>query len=131
MFRPIVLLNTLEKLIEKVIAERLQFIVVNNNFIHPSQLGGLKFESTMDVRVALTHIMCSGWAKGKTTSILAFDISQFFPSLNHHLLTFILEKTGLEPRVSFFFANYLIKRKMNYVWNDLLSLDFEINIGVG
>ena len=75
LFRPIVLLNTLEKLIEKVIAERLQFIVVNNNFIYPSQLGGLKFESTMDVRVALTHIMCSGWAKGKTTSTLAFDIS--------------------------------------------------------
>jgi len=35
-FRPIVLLNTLEKLIEKVIAERLQFTVINNNFIHPS-----------------------------------------------------------------------------------------------
>ena len=38
-FHPIVLLNTLGKLIEKVIAERLQFTVVNNDFIHPSQLG--------------------------------------------------------------------------------------------
>jgi len=35
-FCSIVLLNTLEKLIEKVIAERLQFIVVNNDFIHLS-----------------------------------------------------------------------------------------------
>jgi len=43
-FRPIVLLNTLGKLIEKVIAERLQFTVTSNDFIHPSQLGGLKFE---------------------------------------------------------------------------------------
>ena len=33
-FCPIVLLNTLGKLIEKVIAERLQFIVASNNFIH-------------------------------------------------------------------------------------------------
>jgi len=85
MFRPIVLLNTLGKLIEKVIAERLQFMVVKNNFIHPSQLGGLKFKSTIDVGVALTHIVRSGWAKGKTTSTLTFDISQFFPSLNHLL----------------------------------------------
>jgi len=38
-FYPIVLLNTLGKLIEKVVAERLQFIVTSNNFIHPSQLG--------------------------------------------------------------------------------------------
>jgi len=56
-FRPIVLLNTLGKLIEKVIAERLQFTVASNDFIHPSQLGGLKFKSTMDASVALTHIV--------------------------------------------------------------------------
>ena len=130
-FCPIILLNTLGKLIEKVIAKRLQFTVINNDFIHPSQLGGLKFKSTTDARVALTHIMRSGWAKGKTTSTLIFDISQFFPSLNHRLLTLILEKAGLEPRVSSFFANYLVKRKTNYVWNNLVSPDFEVNIGVG
>ena len=82
-FRPIVLLNTLGKLIEKVIAKRLQFIVTSNNFIHPSQLGGLKFKSTADAGIALTHIIQSGWARGRATSSLAFDISQFFPSLNH------------------------------------------------
>ena len=59
-FRPIVLLNTLGKLIEKVIAERLQFTVISNNFIHPSQLGGLKFKSTTDAGVVLTHIVQSG-----------------------------------------------------------------------
>ena len=82
-FRPIVLLNTLGKLIEKVITERLQFTVASNDFIHPSQLGGLKFKSTMDAGIALTHIIWLGWVKGKTTSTLAFDISQFFSSLNH------------------------------------------------
>jgi len=59
-FQPIVLLNTLGKLVEKVIAERLQFIVVSNNFVYLSQLGGLKFKSTVDAGVALTHIMWSG-----------------------------------------------------------------------
>jgi len=82
-FHPIVLLNTLGKLIEKVIAERIQFTVISNDFIHPSQLGGLKFKSTTDASVTLTHIAHSGWVKGKMTSTLAFDISQFFPSLNH------------------------------------------------
>ena len=56
-FHPIVLFNTLGKLIEKVIAERLQFIVASNNFIHPSQLGGLKSKSTADAGVILTHIV--------------------------------------------------------------------------
>jgi len=56
-FRPIVLLNTLGKLIEKVIGERLQYHVVNNNFIHPSQLGRLKFKLTIDTGVTLTYII--------------------------------------------------------------------------
>jgi len=34
LFRPIVLLNILSKLIEKVIGDRLQFHVISNNFIH-------------------------------------------------------------------------------------------------
>jgi len=56
-FRPIILLNTLGKLIEKVIGERLQFHVVNNDFIHLSQLGGLKFKLTINVEVTLIHII--------------------------------------------------------------------------
>ena len=35
-FRPIVLLNTLGKLIKKVISDRLQFHTTSNNFIHQS-----------------------------------------------------------------------------------------------
>ena len=131
MFHPIVLLNMLGKLIKKVIAERIQFIVMKNNFIHLCQLGRLKFKSTTDAGVALTHIVRSGWAKGKTTSILTFNISQFFPSLNYRLLTTILSKTGLKPKVSMFFVNYLVQRKTNYLWNNLQSSDFEVNIGIG
>ena len=59
-FWPIVLLNILDKLIEKVIAERIQFTVASNDFIHPSQLGGLKFKSTTDASVVLTHIVRLG-----------------------------------------------------------------------
>ena len=130
-FHPIVLLNTLGKLVEKVVAERLQFLVVSNEFIHPSQLGGLKFKSTSDAGIALTHIIRSEWIKGKTTSTLAFNISQFFPSLNHRLLTLILEKVGLEPKAMAFFANYLVRRKTNYLWNDFSLPLFDVNVGVG
>jgi len=130
-FHPIVLLNTLSKLIEKVVAKRLQFIVVSNDFIHPSQLGGLKFKFTADAGIALTHIIQSGWAKGRSTSSLAFNISQFFPSLNHNLLVLILEKAGLNHKATKFFANYLIQRSTNYLWNNLSSPMFDVNIGVG
>jgi len=95
--------------------ERLQFTVISNDFIHPSQLGGLKFKSTTNAGVALTYIIRLGWVKNKTTSTLAFDISQFFLLFNYQLLTLILEKAELKPKVTSFFVNYLVKRKTSYL----------------
>ena len=45
-FRPIVLLNTLRKLIKKIIADKLQFHVVKNDFIHSSQLGSVMIDAS-------------------------------------------------------------------------------------
>ena len=59
-FRPIVLLNTLGKLIEKVIGDRLQFHVISNNFIYQSQLGKLKFKSTTNTDITLIHFIYMG-----------------------------------------------------------------------
>ena len=130
-FCSIILLNILGKLIKKVITERLQFLITRNSFIHPSQLDGLEFKSISDTGVALTYIVYSGWAKNKSTSVLAFNIAQFFPSLNHRLLTIILEKAGLESKVASFFVDYLVKRKTNYTWNKISFPSFKVNMGVG
>ena len=112
-FRPIVLLNTVGKLIEKVIRERLQFNTASNEFIHPSQLSGLKLKSTVDVGIALIYIIYTGWVKNLSTSTLAFDIAQFFPLLNHCLLFLIIRKAGFDNHIVSFFTNYLIDRKTN------------------
>ena len=88
--------------------------MASNNFIHSSQLGGLKFKSTIDVGVALTHIIQTGWVKNLSTSTLAFNIVQFFPSLNHQLLSLIMKKAGFDDQIVSFFMNYLVDRKANY-----------------
>ena len=56
-YHPIVLLNTIGKLFEKMIGECLQFHMISNNFIYPSQLRGLKQRSTTDTGIALTYII--------------------------------------------------------------------------
>jgi len=50
--------------------------------------------------------------------------------LNHQLLSLILDKAGLNQRVSIFIKNYLVGRKTKYIWNDFISPLFDINIGV-
>ena len=114
-----------------MIGERLQFHMISNSFILSSQLRGLKQRSTMDIEVALTHIIWSKWVKNLTMSTLAFNIAQFFPFLNHQLLPLILDKVGLDHKISMFFKNYLVGRKTKYLWNDFISPSFNVNIGVG
>jgi len=48
-----------------------------------------------DTDITLSHIIHLGWVKNLSTNTLVFDIAQFFPSLNHYLLTLILEKQVL------------------------------------
>ena len=61
---------------------------------------------------------------------MVFDIVQLFPSLNHLLSPLILNKVGFNPKVLKFSSNYLIGRKIQYMWNNLYSSFFVVNIGV-
>ena len=89
-FQSIALLNTIGKLIKKVIGERLEFQSISNKFIHQCQLGGLKQQSTIDIGVMLTHFIHTGWVRNLSTSMLAFNIAQSF------------------------FQNYLVGKKTRY-----------------
>ena len=130
-FHPIVLLNTLGKLFKKMIGKRLQFHSISNNFVYQCQLGGLKHRSTIDTGVALTHFIWLGWVKNLSTSTLAFNIIQFFLSLNHQFLPLILEKADFDLKVSSFFKNYLVGRKTMYLWNNFSFSLCNIDVGVG
>ncbi|KAF7761993.1 hypothetical protein Agabi119p4_9985 [Agaricus bisporus var. burnettii] len=130
-FRPIVLLNTLGKLIEKMIANRLQFESLEHQVIHSCQTGGICQRSTEDAATVLAHHVRAGWSKKKETSVLAFDIAQFFPSLNHNVLVKVLEHSGFNSKVVSFFSDYLVNRKTKYKINNDVSEFFPCDVGVG
>jgi len=103
----IILFNTLEKLIKKMLSHCLQYEGVQFGTFQPNQFGGISQRSTEDVGVFLTHLIRAGWAKKLKTSVVAFDIVQFFPSLNHEILMDIIAKAGFPPVVGNFFHSYL------------------------
>nr|BAB32470.1 Pol-like protein Pol-2 [Tricholoma matsutake] len=130
-FRPIVLLNTLGKLVEKMLSRRLQFDGVAHEAFEQNQFGGVAQRSTEDAGIYLTHLVRAGWAKGLKTSVVAFDITQFFPSLNHQVLLEIISRSGFPAQVVNFFRSYLVGRKMTYKWNAFSSGPFTADVGVG
>jgi len=85
----------------------------------------------MGAGIVLIHIIHLGWVQNLSTSILTFNIAQFFSSLNYCLLSLILGKVGFDQQVVKFFLSYLIGRKMYYFWNIFNLPYFDVNIGVG
>ena len=130
-FRPIILLNTTGKLVEKVISNRLQFHMTANSFLDPNQLGGIRQRSTTNVGIYLTHFICARWLRQCHTSVIAFDIAQFFPSLNYKFLSACLKKAGLNTNVVGFFNSYHSNWSTIYTWNNFSLPAFNTNIGVG
>ena len=129
-FRPIVLLNTLDKLIKKMVAKQLQFDAVKYGILHLNQLEGMIQWFTKDAGMFLTHFVWAGWAKNLKTSIIALDITQFFPSLNHSMLTSILSHFGFANCIVDFFSNYLVGRSTQYSWNLFLFGACDTDVGI-
>jgi len=84
-----------------------------------------------DAGTFLMHLICSGWVKNCSTNTLVFDITQFFPSLNHQILLLIIVKARFDLKISRFFINYPVGRKTKYLWNNFSFSFFNVNVGMG
>ncbi|KAJ2931772.1 hypothetical protein H1R20_g5320, partial [Candolleomyces eurysporus] len=130
-FRPILLLNTLGKLIEKMILNRFQHDMIKDNLVDPNQMGGVCQRFTEDAGLFLTHLVHTGWAQKLQTSVVAFDVTQFFPLINHQFLLAVLAKLGFHHKVIAFFGLYLMDRFTSYAWNWDMSGLRRADMGVG
>ena len=79
-------------LISKLVTTRLQSDVILYDLIHLLQFGGLKHHSTLDASFFLTEYITKAHNAGHFTSVLAVDVAQYFPSLNHKVLKILLPK---------------------------------------
>jgi hypothetical protein len=124
-------LNTLGKMFEKMLSNRLQFEAAEHGVLHPNQFGGVCQNSTEDAGCVFTHVVQVGWRAKLKTSMVAFDLAQFFPSINHDVLLSILDKQGFMPEVVVFFRSYLVDRFTCHTWDNDLSPEFPSSVGVG
>ena len=90
-YRPITLEETFGKLLEKIIANRLQYMANNHGWLPPNQYGGRQGHSVYDAAQHLLQIVEAAHANNQVCSILAVGIQGFFDSvhpahLHHHLL---------------------------------------------
>jgi hypothetical protein len=72
--RPISLLETMSKLLEKAVAKRMQYDIVKHELIHANQFGGRAHSSCLDAGLALIHDVQDAQRRGLKVGILLFDV---------------------------------------------------------
>ncbi|GJE94756.1 hypothetical protein PsYK624_109280 [Phanerochaete sordida] len=130
-YRPIVLLNCLGKLLEKVIARRMQFDSQKYGLMHPCQFGGAMQHGTQDAGIQLVHNIQQAWKRGIDSSALLLDVAQFFPSIHHGMMGAILRRQGFHSSLCRYFEDYLVGRQTEFVFNGFQSGPTDFSTGVG
>ena len=128
-YRPIALLNTLGKLLTKIIANRLQFDAAAHSLLHEGQCGGVQKHATIDAGLALLDFINTNRERGWHVSACAIDIAQFFPSLNHHAVTLVLSKLGFAPTLVELLSSYFHDRVTVYKWDTACSKPYDFSMG--
>ena len=128
-YRPISLLNTVGKLLTKIIANRMQFDAAAYNLLHPGQCGGIRKHATIDAGVILASFVSNAKEAGLHTTACTFDISQFFPSLDHRVTALILTRLGFDDRLVALLGSYFRDRTTFYRWDSATSKSFDFSVG--
>ncbi|KAF8654672.1 hypothetical protein AX14_008250, partial [Amanita brunnescens Koide BX004] len=128
-YRPISLLNTVGKLLTKIIANRMQFDAAAYSLLHPGQCGGIRKHATVDAGVILASFISNAKEAGLHTTACTFDISQFFPSLDHRVTTLILARLGFDDRLVALLGSYFHDRTTFYRWDSATSRLFDFSVG--
>ena len=130
-FRPVSNLQFLEKLIERVVSERLKSHMAKNNLENDNQYGYKKGHSTETILVKITNDILIASDKKTATVLLLLDLSAAFDTVDINCLIKILfHEIGIRGTALQWFCSFLRQRTMRVKVNGSFSEVFELEFGV-
>uniref|UniRef100_A0A1B6KD14 Reverse transcriptase domain-containing protein n=2 Tax=Cicadellinae TaxID=33370 RepID=A0A1B6KD14_9HEMI len=109
-YRPISLISTFSKIIEKIALHRLMAHLKQENLITEKQHGFLKGKSTSSAIISLVEHVIDQIDKEQYVSALFLDYSKAFDCLGHDIISKKLTSLGIRDTANKWFVSYLTGR---------------------
>ena len=121
-YRPLSLLMTISKVLEKLIYIHLYKYLEKNNILFDSQYGFRTKQSCEHAISELISKLLHSKEDGKKSSVLFLDLSKAFDTLNHSILLGKLDSYGIRGTQLNWFKSYLDRRKLSAKVNTSSSM---------
>lgn len=128
--RPISILTTISKLIEKLVFDRLLTYLLDNNIIIHEQFAYLKSLSPQSAIVYLLDKIMNYLDRGEYVIGVFLDLSKAFDSISHEILLKKLSFYGVRGTALKWFSSYLSDRKQYTYLNNCKSTFASVTHGV-
>ena len=110
-YRPISLLSNFSKIIEKLMANRLNTFLDLHSIIYPNQFGFRAGTSTSHALISITETIKKTIEEKKYGCGIFIDLKKAFDTVNHDILLQKLEHYGIRDQALLWFRSYLTDRK--------------------
>ena len=129
-YRPILLLNSETKVLERLVLKYLSNHLRDNNILSSLQSGFLPGDSTVNRLTFLYNTFCHALDSGKEVRAVFCDISKAFDCVRQASLLAKFHAAGVTGNVHAWFADYLSNRKQRVVLPGAVSDWASIHAGV-
>jgi hypothetical protein len=105
-YRPITILSTIDKIIEKYLGKKINDFLSSNDIIHDRQFGFQKGKNTSQLLAKFTDEVNAHLNDRKHVIVTMIDFSKAFDTLNHKILYEKLQQSGIQGPTLAWLKNY-------------------------
>ena len=110
-YRPISILPTLTKILERVVHLQLYQYLITNNFLSNKQFGFRKGFSTTTALSSFADEVLLNMERGKLCGAVFIDLTKAFDTVDHQIMLCKLSEIGLSESALHWFRSYLTGRQ--------------------
>jgi hypothetical protein len=129
-YRPISLLSSISKVLEKIVSEKLISHLLDNDLLYTHQYGFLPHKSTEHSLMQILSYVSKALNDGNYCIGVFLDLKKAFDVCSHNILLKKLEKMGISGTALLWFKNYLSGRSQIVEINGCKSEAFSLDISV-
>jgi len=129
-YRPISLLSIFDKLLEKLMFNRLISFLERNSILYNYQFGFRKNHSTSLALIDVVDNIYQNLDASLTVVGIYLDLTKAFDTVNHELLLYKLQNYGIRGIAYHWFKSYLCNRQQFTVINNVSSCFTYVPCGV-